>query len=175
MIPGVEIPSGARGFRSQTMVPNGSLNVARPLGTGTLAGTLAAAYGRDAGRDDLSGLASCVYSANLRPTLVGFVEYAAFLDRVRDRLGADQRPPAYPAGDGLTKTSAAWLIDKAGFTKGYGGGMARISTKHTLALTNRGSAKAEDLLALAREVRDGVHSAFGITLVNEPVMVGATL
>ena len=108
------------------------------------------------------------------PVLTG-AEYAAFLDRVRDRLGADQRPPAYPAGDGLTKTSAAWLIDKAGFTKGYGGGMARISTKHTLALTNRGSAKAEDLLALAREVRDGVHSAFGITLVNEPVMVGATL
>ena len=102
-------------------------------------------------------------------------EYAAFLDRVRDRLGPDVTPPAYPAeGDG-TKTSAAWLIDKAGFAKGYGTGPARISTKHTLALTNRGGATTADLLALAREVRDGVHAAFGVTLVNEPITVGVTL
>jgi UDP-N-acetylmuramate dehydrogenase len=73
------------------------------------------------------------------------------------------------------KASAAWLIDKAGFTKGYGTGPARISTKHTLALTNRGGATTEDLLALAREVVAGVYDAFGIVLVNEPVMVGATL
>ncbi len=84
-------------------------------------------------------------------------------------------PPAYPAGEGRTKTSAAWLIDKAGFTKGYGNGPARISTKHTLALTNRGQATTEDLLALAREVVAGVRDAFGITLVNEPVMVGVGL
>lgn len=102
-------------------------------------------------------------------------QYAAFLDRVHERLGADTAPPAYPAGDGLTKTSAAWLIDKAGFTKGYGTGPARISTKHTLALTNRGEAVTEDLLALAREVVAGVRDAFGVTLVNEPVMVGVTL
>ncbi|KNB50082.1 UDP-N-acetylmuramate dehydrogenase [Streptomyces caatingaensis] len=102
-------------------------------------------------------------------------EHAAFLARVADRLGADVAPPAYPAGDGLVKTSAAWLIDKAGFTKGYGSGPARISTKHTLALTNRGSATTEDLLALAREVRDGVRAAFGVTLVNEPVTVGVSL
>ncbi|PWI43651.1 UDP-N-acetylmuramate dehydrogenase [Streptomyces sp. ICBB 8177] len=102
-------------------------------------------------------------------------EFDAFLDRARARLGAGVEPPSWPAGDGLVKTSAAWLIDKAGFTKGYGDGPARISTKHTLALTNRGAAKTEDLLALAREVRDGVHAAFGITLVNEPVMVGAQL
>ncbi|WP_433891792.1 UDP-N-acetylmuramate dehydrogenase [Streptomyces sp. CA-111067] len=102
-------------------------------------------------------------------------EFAAFTERVHARLGADATPPAYPAdGDG-TKTSAAWLIDKAGFTKGYGTGPARISTKHTLALTNRGRARTEDLLALAREVRDGVREAFGVTLVNEPVMVGVTL
>lgn len=102
-------------------------------------------------------------------------QYAAFLDRVHERLGAETAPPAYPAGDGLTKTSAAWLIDKAGFTKGYGTGPARISTKHTLALTNRGEAVTEDLLALAREVVAGVRDAFGVTLVNEPVMVGVTL
>ncbi|NGO76268.1 UDP-N-acetylmuramate dehydrogenase [Streptomyces sp. YC504] len=102
-------------------------------------------------------------------------EYEAFLERAHERLGADVTPPAYPAGEGRTKTSAAWLIDKAGFTKGYGTGPARISTKHTLALTNRGAATTEDLLALAREVVAGVHEAFGVTLVNEPVMVGVSL
>ncbi|MGW1073615.1 UDP-N-acetylmuramate dehydrogenase [Streptomyces sp. NPDC002537] len=102
-------------------------------------------------------------------------EHAAFLGRVAERLGGDVTPPAYPAGDGHIKTSAAWLIDKAGYTKGYGSGPARISTKHTLALTNRGEATTEDLLALAREVRDGVREAFGVTLVNEPVTVGVSL
>ncbi|QGV79102.1 UDP-N-acetylmuramate dehydrogenase [Streptomyces ficellus] len=101
--------------------------------------------------------------------------YEEFLARVRDRLGADVAPPAFPAGDGRVKTSAAWLIDKAGFTKGYGTGPARISTKHTLALTNRGEATTEDLLALAREVVAGVRDAFGVTLVNEPVTVGVSL
>ncbi|WP_424212294.1 UDP-N-acetylmuramate dehydrogenase [Streptomyces sp. BI20] len=102
-------------------------------------------------------------------------EHAAFLDRVRDRLGPDTAPPAYPAGVGHVKTSAAWLIDKAGFPKGHGTGPARISTKHTLALTNRGTATTEDLLALAREVVAGVHAAFGVTLVNEPVTVGVRI
>ncbi|MFD8230778.1 UDP-N-acetylmuramate dehydrogenase [Streptomyces sp. NPDC059696] len=102
-------------------------------------------------------------------------DFETFRARVRDRLGDGVEPPAYPAGEGRTKTSAAWLIDKAGFTKGYGEGPARISTKHTLALTNRGSATTEDLLALAREVVAGVHEAFGITLVNEPVTVGVSL
>ncbi|MFE7774314.1 UDP-N-acetylmuramate dehydrogenase [Streptomyces sp. NPDC057445] len=102
-------------------------------------------------------------------------EYETFLTRVRERLGDDVTSPAYPAGDGHTKTSAAWLIDKAGFTKGYGDGPARISTKHTLALTNRGAATTEDLLALAREVVAGVRDAFGVTLVNEPVTVGVSL
>jgi UDP-N-acetylmuramate dehydrogenase len=101
--------------------------------------------------------------------------FAAFRTRVRERLGDGVEPPAYPAGDGRTKTSAAWLIDRAGFTKGYGSGPARISTKHTLALTNRGGATTEDLLALAREVVTGVREAFGITLVNEPVMIGVDL
>jgi UDP-N-acetylmuramate dehydrogenase len=102
-------------------------------------------------------------------------EFAAFLSCVQERLGAEVAPPAYAAGEGHTKTSAAWLIDKAGFTKGYGSGRARISTKHTLALTNRGGATTEDLLALAREIVAGVREAFGITLVNEPVTVGVSL
>nr|WBO82508.1 UDP-N-acetylmuramate dehydrogenase [Streptomyces sp. SBE_14.2] len=102
-------------------------------------------------------------------------QFARFHARVKERLGDDVEPPAYPAGEGHTKTSAAWLIDKAGFTKGYGTGPARISTKHTLALTNRGTATTEDLLTLAREVVAGVREAFGITLVNEPVTVGVSL
>ncbi|MFI7317819.1 UDP-N-acetylmuramate dehydrogenase [Streptomyces venezuelae] len=102
-------------------------------------------------------------------------EFAAFHARVTERLGADITPPAFPTGDGRVKTSAAWLIDKAGFTKGYGEGRARISTKHTLALTNRGGATTEDLLELAREVVAGVRDAFGVTLVNEPVTVGVSL
>ncbi|MCT2592202.1 UDP-N-acetylmuramate dehydrogenase [Streptomyces sp. N2-109] len=102
-------------------------------------------------------------------------EHAAFLARVADRLGPEAAPPAFPTGDGLIKTSAAWLIDKAGFAKGYGTGPARISSKHTLALTNRGHATTEDLLGLAREVREGVRLAFGVTLVNEPVTVGCAV
>ncbi|WP_121748629.1 UDP-N-acetylmuramate dehydrogenase [Streptomyces sp. E2N166] len=102
-------------------------------------------------------------------------EFAVFRARVDERLGTGAEPPAFPAGEGRIKTSAAWLIDKAGFTKGYGTGSARISTKHTLALTNRGEATTEDLLALAREVVTGVREAFGVTLVNEPVTVGVSL
>ncbi|KAA1419448.1 UDP-N-acetylmuramate dehydrogenase [Nocardioides humilatus] len=95
---------------------------------------------------------------------------------------ADQVPdgaPAWPADGGLVKTSAAWLIEHAGFGKGYGldrgAGRVALSTKHTLALTNRGGASTEDLLDLAREVRAGVEGAYGIALVNEPVLVGAEL
>lgn len=87
--------------------------------------------------------------------------------------------PAYPAaGDGLVKTSAAWLIERAGFSKGFAvapGAAASLSTKHTLALTNRGGATAEDVAALARAVRDGVRARFGITLVPEPVTVGVEI
>lgn len=83
--------------------------------------------------------------------------------------------PRWPAADGRVKTSAAWLIERAGFAKGHGTGPARVSTKHTLALTNRGSATTGDLLALAREVRDGVRAAFGVELEPEPVLVGCSL
>jgi UDP-N-acetylmuramate dehydrogenase len=83
--------------------------------------------------------------------------------------------PAWPQADGLVKTSAAWLIERAGFGKGYGAGPARLSTKHTLAITNRGGASSGDVLALAHEIRDGVADRFGIRLVNEPVLVGCSL
>jgi UDP-N-acetylmuramate dehydrogenase len=83
--------------------------------------------------------------------------------------------PRWDQPDGTVKTSAAWLIEHAGFTKGYGNDRVSLSTKHTLALTNRGRASTEDLLALAGEVRRGVHDAFGIWLVNEPTLVGCSL
>lgn len=97
--------------------------------------------------------------------------------RAAERWGSDGPvPPQFAAPDGMVKTSAAWLIDRAGFVKGHGmPGPAALSTKHTLALTNRGGASAADLLTLAREVRAGVEDTFGITLVNEPVLVGLSL
>ena len=91
---------------------------------------------------------------------------------------ADRLPPGAPRWeqpDGTVKTSAAWLIEHAGFARGYGDGPVSLSTKHTLALTNRGGATTADLLDLAREVRAGVESAFGVRLVNEPVLVGCEL
>lgn len=76
----------------------------------------------------------------------------------------------------LVKTSAAWLIEHAGFGRGYGlPGPVGLSTKHTLALTNRGTGTTAELLALARKVRDGVRDEFGVTLEPEPVLVGVTL
>ncbi|NYH53363.1 UDP-N-acetylmuramate dehydrogenase [Nocardiopsis arvandica] len=102
-------------------------------------------------------------------------EFAAVRERAAARLGADAEVPGHPDGLGNVKLSAAWLIDRAGFGKGYGAGPARISGKHTLALTNPGGATTEDLLDLAREVRAGVEEAFGVRLVNEPVMVGVSL
>ena len=84
--------------------------------------------------------------------------------------------PRFPAGEGLVKTSAAWLIERAGFARGHGlPGPASLSTKHTLALTNRGGARTADLLALAREVAAGVEERFGVRIVNEPVLVGCSL
>jgi UDP-N-acetylmuramate dehydrogenase len=92
--------------------------------------------------------------------------FAALVER------AGTAPPAFPEPDGRTKTSAAWLIERAGFTRGYGdpAGIA-ISTKHVLALTNRGAGTTAALIALAREIADGVQAAFGVALVPEPVFV----
>ena len=80
--------------------------------------------------------------------------------------------PAWPEPDGRTKTSAAWLIEQAGFHRGYGNGRAGISTKHTLALVNRGGATTAELMALAHEIAGRVEERFGIALHPEPVLVG---
>jgi UDP-N-acetylmuramate dehydrogenase len=84
--------------------------------------------------------------------------------------------PRYPAGDGLVKVPAAWLIERSGFAKGYGApAPARVSSKHTLALVNAGEATTSDLLALAREIVTGVQRAYGVTLTPEPILIGATV
>jgi UDP-N-acetylmuramate dehydrogenase len=105
--------------------------------------------------------------------------YAALQARVQARLGSHggtAQLPRFDAPNGQVKTSAAWLIDQAGFAKGYRmPGPAALSTKHCLAVTNRGSATAADVVALAREIRDGVHDTFAVSLVNEPVLVGIWL
>jgi UDP-N-acetylmuramate dehydrogenase len=85
---------------------------------------------------------------------------------------AGERPPAWPEPDGRVKTSAAWLVERAGFHRGYGDGRAGISSKHTLALVNRGGATTAELVALAREIAAGVEESFGVALVPEPVFVG---
>jgi UDP-N-acetylmuramate dehydrogenase len=77
--------------------------------------------------------------------------------------------------DGQVKLSAAWLIEHAGFGKGFGNERVALSSKHTLALTNRGTATTEDLLVLAREIRDGVAARFGVRLRPEAHLIGVTL
>jgi UDP-N-acetylmuramate dehydrogenase len=91
-----------------------------------------------------------------------------------ERRAAEQgRPPRFPEPDGRVKTSAAWLIERAGFERGHGdpSGIA-ISGKHTLALTNRGAGTTAELLALAREIAGGVRERFGVSLEPEPTLVG---
>ena len=94
--------------------------------------------------------------------------------RVAQRPGG-QAMPEYTDPQGRVKVSAAWLIEQAGFARGHSAGPVGISSKHSLALVHRGGGSAAALLALARQVRDGVHDAFGVTLVPEPVLVGQTL
>ncbi|MGO9294293.1 MAG: UDP-N-acetylmuramate dehydrogenase [Streptosporangiaceae bacterium] len=102
--------------------------------------------------------------------------FAAVEQAAAARAGQPVRVPRFAAPGGQVKVPAAWLIEQAGFGKGYPpGGAARISAKHTLALTNPGGASTAALLALAREIRDGVRQAFGVELVSEPVLVGTEI
>jgi UDP-N-acetylmuramate dehydrogenase len=80
--------------------------------------------------------------------------------------------PFWPEPDGRFKVSAARQIERSGFHKVYGDGRAGISTKHTLALVNRGGATTAELMALAREIAGGVQERFGVALHPEPVLVG---
>ena len=84
--------------------------------------------------------------------------------------------PTWATGDGV-KVSAAWLIERAGFGRGFSltGSHAAVSGKHTLAITNRGGATTREVLDLARAIKTGVHAAFGITLRSEPTLVGCEI
>ena len=91
-------------------------------------------------------------------------------ERIADMTGKD--PPRYSAGKGRVKLSAAWLIEQAGFRKGTAEGNAGISSRHTLALINRGGANAVEILNLAARIHSTVEQRFGIALQPEPVFVG---
>lgn len=80
--------------------------------------------------------------------------------------------PHWPAGDGMVKLSAAWLIERAGFGKGFADGAAGVSSRHTLALINRGGATAADIQRLQDRIRRGVQERFGVELEREPVFLG---
>jgi UDP-N-acetylmuramate dehydrogenase len=90
-------------------------------------------------------------------------------------VGALARIPGVPqwaAGEGRVKLPAAWLLEQAGFVKGYGSGAVRISSRHTLALTNRGGATFADVVAMQDEIIAGVETKFGVRLEREPVLLG---
>lgn len=103
--------------------------------------------------------------------LLTSAQLQALRGRVSDRCGPSVQPPEWAEPDGRTKVSAAWLIERAGFGKGAFDGPVGISSKHTLALVNRGGGCTADLLGVAGAIRDGVHGAFGVRLVPEPVLV----
>ncbi len=111
--------------------------------------------------------------------VLGPAQYADLAAKVAAEAGAAVSVPSWPEPDGRVKVSAAWLIEHAGFSKGYAlpadPGGARVSTKHSLALTNPGEASTASLIRLARQIRAGVQARFGVELENEPVLVGVAL
>lgn len=157
--------------------------VSRPLRYGELAGKLGLPVGAQA---PVSVVAAAVLELRRRKGMVldatdhdTWSAGSFFTNPVLDDAAlVPEGAPAFGTSDGRVKTSAAWLIEHAGFGKGFAvaaGAPASLSTKHTLALTNRGGATTADLLHLARAVRAGVAAQFGITLVPEPVLVGCSL
>ncbi|WP_304118096.1 UDP-N-acetylmuramate dehydrogenase [Mycolicibacterium bacteremicum] len=166
-----------------TLDPDG---LSAPLRYGELATRLGAEAGRriDAGRVRDAVLAlragkGMVLDENDHDTwsVGSFFTNPVVAPEVLARLQTEyERVPNYPAPDGV-KLAAGWLVEQAGFGKGYPGhdAPARLSTKHALALTNRGTAGTADILALAGAVRDGVQARFGIELTPEPVLIGCAL
>ncbi len=102
------------------------------------------------------------------------LQLAALRKQRLEARGIDRRAlPQFPEREGFTKVPAAWLIEKAGFARGWGEGRAGISRKHALALVNRGGATAEELLGVASAIERGVADTFGIEIMREPVVVGS--
>ncbi len=109
--------------------------------------------------------------ARLRQAAEGGAQAA--WDECRPRLEAIGRPViTYPSGDDGVKVSAAWLVENAGFHRGFGDGPVGISSKHALALVNRGGATANDVQVFAKLVQAAVLEQFGVTLQPEPVFLG---
>ena len=106
--------------------------------------------------------------------VLSVAQFAALEALIAARYGPDTRIPRFPTEDGV-KIPAAWLIERAGFSKGHVSGNVGISEKHTLALINRGRATARELVQLARDIRNRVFERFGITLVPEPAFIGIAL
>lgn len=104
--------------------------------------------------------------------LLDFAGMADLNARAEELFGPDDLPPVYPAPEGMAKTSAAWLIERAGFSKGYGSGPIGLSRNHTLAIVNRGGGTTKELVAFARQIAGRVEEVFGVSLVPEPVFVG---
>lgn len=102
-------------------------------------------------------------------------ELARLRRRIEEHLGTSVAGAVFAASGDHSKLPAAWLVEQAGFSRGYQMGAASISTKHTLALTVREGTSVEPLLALARIVRNGVRDAFGVVLEPEPTFVGVSL
>lgn len=98
-----------------------------------------------------------------------------FTNPVVSQAVAPPQAPWWPAGAGRVKLPAAWLIEHAGFARGFGGEHVALSGRHVLALTHRGGGTTAELLALAARVRAGVEHRFGIRLEPEPVLVGCVL
>ena len=127
-------------------------------------------------------LEDCATCSSAAPDYDRWSSGSFFMNPVLSGAQAAQLPadaPRYPALDGRVKTSAAWLIEHAGFAKGFGvhdgDSKATLSSKHCLALTNRGHASADDLMELARTVRCGVFDKYGILLQPETVLVGVEI
>ncbi len=108
----------------------------------------------------------------LSPSELGALEARVMAAGV---LGAGESMPRFATDAGRSKVSAGWLVERAGFTKGYGQGRVGVSAKHALALVNRGHGTTAELVSLARTIRAGVLARFGVTLSPEPVFVGCAL
>lgn len=111
-------------------------------------------------------------SVSVGSFFVNPVVAASTLADVETRAG--ERPPRFDAGEGRFKLAAAWLVERAGFPRGWNQGRVGVSRKHALALVNRGGASASELLAAARAIRDGVRDRFGVELEPEPVLLGCS-
>ncbi|HWP43787.1 MAG TPA: UDP-N-acetylenolpyruvoylglucosamine reductase, partial [Blastocatellia bacterium] len=99
-------------------------------------------------------------------------ELKEIAERARRLAPADPAIPTFPAPDNRVKLSAAWLIERAGFARGYCHGNVGISSKHALAIINRGGGTAREVIELAELIKARVFETFGVHLTPEPILVG---